>query len=480
MSRVAPLGHRLLSASLTLVGVTMATRAVAEMPTPAVVPPIDVTRPTRTVTLPEAVGYAREHQPAIHAALARVAARVAEASIPTGRWLPTVGVSAQIFGMTANNTTGTYLQTSSLDIPRIGATPAATQSSAGLAPYPSTFVGAGILQEVFDFGRIAAQRAAADALVTAERHRADADRLDVDLGVGEAYFAVLAAKAVVTASDQAYERSRVHRDLAKRGVESGLRSPIELTRAEADLARFDVDRVRAQGALTSSEAVLAAAIGAPDPAIDAGVDDVAYAAQPGLDAAIRELDQRDPSLRAATDVLHGQQQLTRAIEAERRPDLSFVAGLTGRAGGSAVATNPTPDGGGWIPSVPNWDAMIMLTWPFFDRTVDVRAETSRRLEHVRAAELDAQRERLRGGVAQVYVDFQVSQSAVPALERSRDAARANQDQADARFKSGLATAVELADAEALLTDAEIQLAIGQFHLARARARLARVIAQEVP
>jgi outer membrane protein TolC len=123
--------------------------------------------------------------------------------------------------------------------------------------------------------------------------------------------------------------------------------------------------------------------------------------------------------------------------------------------------------------------MLMLTWPLFDRTIDVRAETSRRLERVRAAELDAQRERLHGRAAQAFVDQEVAQSALPALQRALDAARANQDQANARFERGLATAVELADAEALLTDSEIQLAIGQFQLARSRARLARVIAEGV-
>jgi outer membrane protein TolC len=232
--------------------------------------------------------------------------------------------------------------------------------------------------------------------------------------------------------------------------------------------------------VTSAQAVLAAAIGAPDPAIDAGADDLSYPTLPALDAGVHELDQHDPSLRAARDAMRGQHELTKSIEAELRPDLSVSAGFTGRAGGSPVSTNPTPVGAGWLPDVPNWDAMLTLTWPLYDRTVDVRAETSRRIEHVRAAELDAERERLRGRAAQAYVDFDVAQSAEPALARAVDAARANQDQADARFKSGMATAVELADAEALLADAEIQLAIGRFQLARARARLARVLAEGVP
>jgi outer membrane protein len=59
-----------------------------------------------------------------------------------------------------------------------------------------------------------------------------------------------------------------------------------------------------------------------------------------------------------------------------------------------------------------------------------------------------------------------------------EAARANYAQAEARFKAGLGTALELADAEYLRTDAEIQLAGGQFELSRARAVLGKLLAEE--
>ena len=54
----------------------------------------------------------------------------------------------------------------------------------------------------------------------------------------------------------------------------------------------------------------------------------------------------------------------------------------------------------------------------------------------------------------------MAKDALPALERAVEAAHANYDQADARFKAGLGNGVELADAEALRTQAEIQLALG--------------------
>ena len=58
------------------------------------------------------------------------------------------------------------------------------------------------------------------------------------------------------------------------------------------------------------------------------------------------------------------------------------------------------------------------------------------------------------------------------------ATKPSQAQVEARFQTGLADAVELADAEALRTQAEIDLIVGQFDLARARVGFGRAIAEE--
>jgi outer membrane protein len=439
-------------------------------------PPIELPQPARTLTMQEALAYAHEHQPAIHAALSRVAARMAEASVPSGQWLPTVGVSAQLYGMTANNSTGTYLQTEWMDVPRIGATASPT-SGGNLAPYPATFVGAGVLQQVFDFGRIGAQRAAADELVNVEKHGSELTRLDVAFGVEEAYFSVLAAKAIVHASDEAYDRSRIHRDLAKRGVESGLRSPIELTRAEADLARFDVGRVKARGGVAIAQSVLAAAIGAPDPAVDTSADTPQPAEMPTLAEALRLAQSRDPQLAEALAQLKAAEEHTRAVGAELRPDLFFTATISGRSGGAPTTQGATQSGDGWVPNVPNWDIGLVLSWPLFDGVIAARRDAARAQEQVRHDEIDLTREAEVARVRLTYAQVQVARSALVALQNTVVAARANYDQADARFRAGFGNAVEVADAEAVRTDAEIQLALGQFELARARAALGRAIAE---
>jgi len=431
----------------------------------------------RAITLADALAYARAHQPAIRAGLARVEAERANAEVPRAQWLPLIGATAQIYGATANNTTGTYLPTTSVDIPRIGATRTVDAAHASFQPYGSTIVAGGLTQELFDFGRIAAQSAAADALVSVRKHSAEAARLDVEFNVEEAFFAVHAAKGVLKASEDAYDRAKVHRDLADAGVKSGLRSPIELTRAEADLERFDIGRLKARGGVAIAQTVLAAAVGSPDVALDVSGTAPAPADMPALESAVQRAAAHDPHLLEAVATLQAQAEKSKAIGAELRPELLFTAGLSGRAGGAPPTSGNSADAAGFAPIVPNWDVGAVLSIPLFDGTIDARKRASHALEQVRRDEIDLAKQQLVAVVRQAYVSAELARQTLPSLQRAVNAAIANYAQADARFKAGLGTSVELADAEALRADAEIQVALGVFELARARAALGRAIAE---
>jgi outer membrane protein len=451
-------------------------RAVVLAACVAVTGPVRASEPAvKVMSLEQALAYAREHQPRVRVALAQLARRQAASEVPRSQWLPVLAASAQLFAATANNTTGTYV-TTGFDVPRIGATRAT--GSGGLRPYASTFASAGARQELFDFGRIAAQAAAQDALADVEQQRVRAVALDVTFDVEEAYFAVLAAKSVVKASEEAFDRSRAHRDLAQAGVLAGLRPPIDLTRAEADLARFDIGRIRAQGGLAVAQTTFAAAVGLDDAALDADATTPTAADLPALAAAIRQASARSPSLLAALNQLRADEAHTRAVAAELRPDLGLTGTISARAGGAPPSGNGAlADGDGWLPRVPNWDLGVVLSWPLFDGTVRAREAEARAQAQTSRTEITLLRQQEVAQIRLAYGSVLVARSALPGLARSVDAALANYAQADARFRAGLGTSVELADAEAVRMDAEIQLALGQFELARARAAFGRVTAE---
>jgi outer membrane protein len=429
----------------------------------------------RAMTLEEALEWARAHQPAIRAARARIQAAKADASATRAQWRPYAVGAAEVFGGTSNNSTASYLSLSGLDIPRIGSTKIPAGDLTNM--YATTFVAVSVNQELFDFGRIAAQAVVDDFSTEAESQRMDDVRLQIDLNVEEAFFAVKAAHAVLKASEEAYVRAQAHRDEAQAAVSGGLRAPIELTRAEADLARFDVGRVRSQGGLQSAESAFAAAVAFPELVLDSKGDPPPLPKLPSLQSAIARARERNPELQATIAQLRAQAALTTAIGALLRPNLSLSASFSGREGGSPATNGAINRFHGWVPETVNWDLGLVLRWPFYDGVVLARQDASAQREQVHAAEIEVVQERQDASIQQAWVSVTVAERTIPALERSVDAARANYAQASTGFKAGLGTSVHVADAAAVQTDAEIQLAIGQFDLARARAVMARLIAE---
>ena len=426
------------------------------------------------MALDDARAFARSHHLRLVAARQRLLAAQRDADVPGAQWLPRLGAMAQIAGSTANNSTTTLLGTSAVDLPRIGGTK--IEDNPGLRPYPSTAAALGVRQELYDFGRIAAERNAAVLAGEVERFRVANQALDVDFGVEQSFFAVLASVSIEEASRGAYDRATQHRDLARANVQSGLRPPIELTRADADVARYEAGMMRARASVHVARSVFAVAVGADDIEIDAAGSPAEASPLPTL-STVLGMAASSPSVLEGRARAEAQRGATTALLAQTRPNLLATASVSGRAGGAPPSSGPVPYGEGWVPLVPNYDLGVVITWPILEPIWDRRAEASRAREQAYAFEADALLKNQRGLISAAYQDAAVSQQTLGALQRGADAARANYDQADNRFRVGLGTSTELADAQALRTEADIQLAIGRFQMARTRAALERAVAE---
>jgi outer membrane protein TolC len=440
---------------------------------------VDGTRerePNGALSLRDAIDFALKHQPEVLAAKARLRAARATERIAGAAWMPTVGALAELVGGTANNSTASFVSNGAVDLPRIGGTP--VNSGTDFTPHPTTLVGMGLRQELFDFGRIAAETAAARALASVEEQSARASRLDTVLSVTESYYAVHAARSVLEVATRAEERARLHRDFADAGVKSGLRAPIDLTRAQADLTRFTVSRIRADGNLRVAKAVFAAAVGVSSPELDAAPAPEVDGSMPTRAEVQARARDADPAVRGAIFRARAQRLRTDAIERSTRPNLYATAAVSGRAGGAPASNGEVADGRGWAPDILNYSAGIVLEWPIYRAETNARAAASRSQELAYLAQVDVARQTATTRAEQAYRSYEEASVALDALARAAEAAQANHQQAEARFKSGLGTSTELADAETLRIDAEIQLAIGRFQVAVARAVLLRVMSEE--
>ncbi|MBX3197766.1 MAG: TolC family protein [Labilithrix sp.] len=456
-----------LAGPLALVSFVTSARAESFAPeTPEAAP--------RAMTLEQASDHARANHARLAAARLRLAGARRDADVPGAQWLPYVSGFGQMVGATTNNSTATQLANPNVDIPRVGATEIA--STPRFQPYPSTMIALGARQQLYDFGRVAAETAAASLAIAVETSRVAGVELDVGLFVEQAFYAVLAAEAVERAARGAYERAVAHHDLARANERAGLRPPIESTRAEADVARYEAGAMRARGAVHVARAVFAAAAAVDDLELGAAGDPPETSTLPSLVELLRRAE-ISPLVREARARVLAQQGETRRIEAQTRPRLYATGSINGRAGGSPPNVGPLPPGDGWVPIVPNYDLGVVLSWPIVDPSWSRRADASREREHAAQADSALAMRDVRAAITVAWHEASITLLALPALERGAEAAAANYEHAEKRFRVGLGTSTEVADAQALRTEADIQLAIGRFQKARARATLARAAAE---
>ena len=460
------LGHAVVALGMS----ASAASAFAADPTP----PATAVDTVRSMTLVQAREHARTHHGRVVAARQRLEAARRDARVADAQWLPRVGAMAQLVGSTTNNSTTTLLGTSAVDLPRIGAT--VVQASADGQPYPSTGVALGLRQELFDFGRITAERQAGVLAAEVDEVRLGSAALDVQLAVDQAFYGVLAAVAIQEASKGAFDRAVQHGKLAQANVQSGLRPPIEGTRAVADVARYETALMRAQAGVRVARGVFAVAVGVDELELDAGGVGPDSGPLPPLASLLGSI-QRAPAVLEWKARAEAQRAETTRLEAQNRPNLMATAAVSSRAGGAPPNSGPIPYGDGWLPTVPNYSAGVVLTWNLVEPTWNRRAAASRSREQALAAEAELALRSQRGLANASYQEAAVAAASLGTLQRGADAARANYEQAEQRFRVGVGTSTELADAQALRTESEVQLAIGRFQVSRTRAALERALAE---
>lgn len=452
--------------------------AWSQQPTPPTDPggpPAEAAPPG--VTLEQAIAYGRAHQPQTMASRARVQAARREAEVPAAQWRPSFGAFAELVGSTVNNSTATVINNPAVDLPRIGATP--TRRDPNWMLYPTSLVALGVRQTILDFGRIQAQTAVAEATTRVEEARGQLVDQEIDWQIALSFYDVLASRASASVAARALDRSRARRAFVEAASGAGMRPATDRTRAEADEARFEAALARADGNLRLARMRLAAAMGESAPEVDAVEPAAGRPLEPVYGGSIDGvLEARDPSLRAMREAAAAQQATTRALATAARPFLSATGAISGRGGGAPPSSGQATLGVGFLPLVPNLDVGLILTVPLHDPTLAARVEASRAREEAMRHETDGVRLRQIAAARQSQQAARIADSALPALDRAARTAIVNAEQAEARFKAGLGTVTEVAEAEALRVEAELQVILGKFDARRARVALKRSLSDK--
>lgn len=314
-------------------------------------------------------------------------------------------------------------------------------------------------------GRLAgarAEQAVAMALV-------DAAALDLATAVAIAYYERLAAEGMAQVAADTVVQVATHVKLAEARLASGVAARYDVLKARTEKAEADLLLVRARGTLRVTEGALARTMGLPvalSLAIEPMPEDVpAQALSDVRRLAAVALEQR-PELRAARARIESRRAELRVATAGYLPSVGAAADV------GLGAASLVPDRGRWTVglgvSVPLFEGLLTPA-----RRARASAEEARALDEHALTQQDVEFEVWTAATR--FGEAQEARAAAAILVASADeSARV----ADGMYRNGVASIIELVDAQAAQTAARNRrvLAILDFHAAAAR--LARALGQQ--
>jgi outer membrane protein TolC len=415
----------------------------------------------RTFTLEQALQYALDHYPTVRIALESVHAATANVEAARGAYWPRLDAIWQSHRGTANNVFGQLLPQSVVPSISGPVLPANAHSVWGSA------TGALLSWEPVDFGLRDALVREADLAVARSRADESVTRLAVQNAVGGAFLAVVGAQQTGTAAAADVQRRTVLARSAHALVDNELRPGVEASRADAELAAARTRSIQASQMLAAATSTLTQLLGITDGSVtvSAGrlIESRAAAATSG--AATPE----HPLLRsgqAAIDAAHAREDV---LARTNRPRLYLQSSLSAR--GSGAEPDGRLDGGlgGLALDRINWAAGVMVVVPNLFEFSSLRARRA-----AAGAATRAERARYDEVILAITGQQRTAAAAVDAARAIAEntpvqlaAARQSETQARARYDAGLATIVEVAEAQNLLAAAEFQDAAAKVEVWRA-------------
>jgi outer membrane protein TolC len=402
-------------------------------------------------TLEQALQYALEHYPTVRAALEQVNASAASVSVAQSAYLPRLDTLWQSNRGTANNVFGQVLPQSV--IPAMSGPVLPTTS--GQSVWGSA-TGALFSWEPLDFGLRRADVLEAKAALTGAQAVEALTRLDVQRAVGDAFLRVLLTQRTVAVAQADFERRDVLARTAKTLVDNQLRPGAEASRADAERAAAQTRLIRAQEAQTIALVTLARVLGITNGAVAADAGTL-FEPAPAVEVPVPAATTHPLALahQAAVDVARAQQ------EALARTDLPHVyvqSSLFARGSG-ANANGQLDDGfGGSGLDRVNWAAGVQVVIPnLFDfGSLRARKAAAAATERAEMAHYDEALLTLTSEQRTAEAIVQASRAIAANTPVQLVAAQQDEAQARARYQAGLASIVEVADAQSLLAQAEVE------------------------
>jgi outer membrane protein len=403
---------------------------------------------SRVFTLEEAVDFALKNYPAVRASLERVNAAQAGIGLARTNYLPRADLLWQTNRATDNNITGLLLP-QSIIAPISGPVRVSpsNQSAWGSA--------AGLLfsWEPFDFGYRGAKVDAARAFRSRANAEASLVRLDVAVATVNACLTVLAAEQTVHAALEDVQRRETFDKAVRVLAENQLRPGADASRADAELARARVNLARAQQREKISRAVLADILGLPDTSVE--VRESSLLAPPPDGSPQTTAVTLNPFAEVQHARVEEAQVQVRILDRSYYPKFNLQSAVYGRGSGWDPAGKFEGGTAGLGPDRANWAVGLTVAFPVFDIfAIRSRKAIESANERAESARYDQALQDLTGQLRQAQASLEGARSVAENTPVELEASRTTESQVRARYQAGLATLVDVADAQSLLVQAE--------------------------
>jgi outer membrane protein len=414
----------------------------------------------KALTLEDALDYALRHYPAVRASLEQVSAARAGVTLARTQYLPQLNGVYQVSRATQNQVDGIWLPTPITPSVEGPINPSSGQSFWG------SQAAAFFSWEPVDFGLRSAT--VAQAQTAEDKSQADLalTRLQVATAVGNYFLLAVANQQAVAAAQANVDRWQIFNNSIHVLVDNQLRPGVDASRADAELARAKAQLYQSQQAERAALDSLAALMGTAGTEIKA--DPGRLLNPPSADSLPDLSTAEHPLAREQMAAVREVQAREKILQKSDYPKLFVQAEVFGR--GSEVPNSGSIIGNwnGLAPARENWVTGITILFPdvFGLKARNAEEEISKANERSQQARYDQTVQDLTGQVKSARDQLKCAQLVAQETPTELAAARQSETQSRVRYQSGLATLVEVADAENLLAQAEMDDAIARLNVWR--------------
>jgi outer membrane protein len=336
-----------------------------------------------------------------------------------------------------------------LSVTAVGSDPGSRISAGFLnnpTVYPRVAAGAAVSQLITDFGRTPNLVANSVFQAKAQDQNAIATQQQMVLAVDEAFYNTLETKALLEVAEETVKARQDLVDQVQALTTAKLKSDVDLSFSKVDFARAKLLLLESQNSYEASLSTLSAILGYPDRQDFAPVEPPSQNTPPAVDAAplIQQALNQRPEVKALEDEVTAATKFSKAEHDLWWPTVS----ASGVVGAAPIRNN----------NISNWygAAGVNINIPVFNGFLfNARAKSADLDTEVKRKRLQDLQNNIARDVRNTWLDTEKAYERLSVTRQLREQAQLALELSQARYKLGLATIVELSQAELQKTEADI-------------------------